>query len=82
MSLENEEWNITTYCDQIKIKKEHINAIDPKVYTDNILVGDLFKQLKTAPIEVFATKYKRLEIDWIMGKLIILETLINDALLR
>ena len=45
MSLENEEWNITTYCDQIKIKKEHINAIDPKVYTDNILVGDLFKQL-------------------------------------
>ena len=66
VTLESKEWNITTYCDQTKIKKEHINAIDSKAYTDDAFVGDLFKQLKTAPIKAFATKY-----DWIMDKQVV-----------
>jgi hypothetical protein len=52
----------------MKIKKEHIDAIDSKAYTDDAFVGDLFKQFKTAPINSFATEYKRQENDWTTGK--------------
>ena len=82
MTLESNEWNVTTYCDQMKIKKEHLDTIDLKAYTDDPFVGDLFKQLKTAPTEAFATKYEMQEIDWMMDKLMISEILIDDDSLR
>ena len=66
----------------MKIKKEHIDTIDSKTYTDDTFVGDLSKQFKTAPIDSFATEYERQEIDWTMGKRLISETLFDDALLR
>ena len=43
MTLESKEWNITTHCGQMKIKKEHIDAINSKVYIDDALFEDLFK---------------------------------------
>jgi hypothetical protein len=82
MTLESKEWNVTNYCDEMKIKKEHIDSIDARAYTDDAFVGDLFKQLKTSPIEAFSTEYERQEIDWTMGKQVESEALIDDASLR
>ena len=64
------------------IKKESINTIDTKAYTYTTFVTDLFKEPKTASINAFISKYERREIDWMMGKQIILETLIDNALLH
>lgn len=35
---------------------------------DDAFVGDLFPQLKAAPINVFSNEYERQEINWTIGK--------------
>ena len=82
MTLENKQWNVLEYCDEMKIMKEKIDSIDKKAYTDDAFVGDLFTQLKLAPVDAFSNEYERQEIDWTMGKRILSETLIDDASLR
>lgn len=66
----------------MKIKKKQIDTIDAKAYTDDAFVGDLFAQLKTAPIETFASKYKWQAINWRMDRLMKSETLTNNTSLR
>ena len=81
LTLESKRWNVLEYCDEMKMMKEKIDTIDKKAYTDDAFVGDLFTQLKLAPIDAFSNEYERQEIDWTMGKRVISETLIDDALL-
>jgi hypothetical protein len=37
------------------------------VYIGDAVGGDLLKELKTTIIDSFVSKYKRQEIDWVMG---------------
>jgi hypothetical protein len=73
---------MVSYCDQMKIKKKQINTIDPLAYTYDAFIGDIFENLKTAPVEAFESEYKRQEIDWTMGKPITSESLSNKTSLH
>ena len=67
--------DVTAFLDKIKAKKLLIDQKDATAYTEDAFVRDLFGQFKSAPVEEFSLKYKRLETLWLVGK----ETIVPES---
>ena len=67
--------DVTAFLDKIKAKKLLIDQKDATAYTEDAFVRDLFGQFKSAPVEEFSLKSKRLETLWLVGK----ETIVPES---
>ena len=72
--------NLLEYFDAVKQSKKLIDSKSKKMYSDDMFLQDLFKQLKNAPVDSFVQKYEIMEADWLIDKIQLTSTsLMRDA---
>ena len=61
--------NLLEYFDAVKQSKKLIDSKSKRMYSDDMFLQDVFKQLKNAPVDSFVQKYELLEADWLVDKI-------------
>ena len=73
--------NLLEYFDAVKQSKKLIGSKSKNMYSDDMFLQDLFKQLKNVPVDSFVQKYEIMEADWLIDKIKLTSTsLMRDAL--